>query len=251
MNTNEFALFDEAEKKLPDCTGLPIGFLLKSVYLKARRHLWGKVADRRARLVWTTSAVSDADGPTANVRNYLDQQTIRTVLGQLTQGKKLGRACEVGSGYGRVILVLKEFADKVVGYEREQDLVDIAARLNPEIEFRRTENLAAISDSGYDLAMTCTVLQHLTDEMASRVCEVLRSLAAGGHVLIIEKTAAFRITENTTAGDGFISRNRSVEQYSEFMKPFRLVRTWERKLEPTYGNPQPGTCLLFAAPSVP
>ena len=64
-------------------------------------------------LVWTVGAISDADGPSGNVRNYLEQETIRDILTDLTQERRLARACEIGCGYGRVIMVLKEYADYV------------------------------------------------------------------------------------------------------------------------------------------
>ncbi|HSP17213.1 MAG TPA: class I SAM-dependent methyltransferase [Thermoanaerobaculia bacterium] len=248
MNSNEFRFFSESEKRFPDCTSLPIGLLIKSLFVKARRRSWGRLADRNARLVWTTSAVSDAEGPTANVRNYLDHCTIRNILTDVAGGRKLSRACELGCGYGRVIMVLKEFADYVTGFEREQVLVDVASGLLPEITFQRVDSLATVQDEPYDLAMICTVLQHLTDDEARRVCEALKSLARRGHVLIIEKTEPFRITTNIEQGSQFISRDRSVQTYEDYMRPFRLVRTYERHVEPSYGNPSPGTCMLFQSP---
>lgn len=59
---------------------------------------------------------------------------------------------------------------------------------------------------------------------------------------------AISITENTTDESDFISRARSVEVYSEYMAPYKLVQAEPRLVEPTYFNPRPGTCMLFQAP---
>lgn len=251
MNENEAKLFSAAERALPDATQLPATFLLKSLFVKVRRHLGGSLLDSSSRMIWTLDAVSDASGPTAGVRNYLDQRTIRNIVSQVARTTTIRRACEVGCGYGRVIMVLKEFTAQVKGFEREEDLVRIARTLLPDIEFERVPALTEVRDSiEYDLAMMCTVLQHLSDDEARRVCNVLRSLAPRGHVLLIEKTDPFHITDNTTDGARFISRARSVDTYTEYMKPFTLVSVTDRILEPTYANPRPGSCMLFRSPEL-
>ena len=246
MNLTEFKLFSEKEQSLPDVSSLPSQYLLKSLLLKVLRKI---SHDPKSRMVWTVSAVSDAHDHTATVRNYLDQRTIRQILADLTQKSKIERACEVGCGYGRVIMVLKEFADYVKGFERESHLVEIARTLQPDIEFECVHSLLEITEKvPYDFVMTCTVLQHLTDQEARQVCSVLQKLAPQGHILLIEKTDPFNITDNIEDGARFISRARSVETYSEYMLPYNLLMTLDRVVEPTYPNPKPGKCMLFASP---
>lgn len=188
-------------------------------------------------------------GPADNVRNYLERRTIRKILADVGGGRRLGHACEVGCGYGRLIMVLAEFADHVKGFEREPHLVDIGRRLLPGVAFERVDALTAIDDkTSYDFAMTCTVLQHLTDAEAREVCAVLRRLAPEGHVLLIEKTAAIGTTAGAEDGSQFLSRARSIETYQQMMQPFKLVLHRDRVVEPTYFNPTPGQCMLFASP---
>jgi len=157
----------------------------------------------------------------------------------------------VGCGYGRLTMVLKEFAQKVAGFEREKNLVDIARPLLPAIEFYHVESLDKISESGmqpFDFTMTCTVLQHLTDDFCQKVIEEIKRIAPNGHVLLIEKTEPIAITTNIKDGASFISRDRAIETYTRLMSPFRLVATAKRLVEPTYYNPHPGTCMLFRSP---
>jgi protein-L-isoaspartate O-methyltransferase len=246
MNKNEARYFTAAERLLPDLTTLPIALLAKSLIVKIRRRTAGRLLDLHTRMVWTRELVCDAEGPAAGVRNYLEHRTIRALLTQISQERPIRRACDVGCGYGRLTMVLQEFAAEVTGYEREADLVRIASALLPGIRFENVAALTAITDSKpYDVAMTCAVLQHLTDAEARQACAMLRNLAAGGYVLMIEKTEPYLITENTTDRDRFISRARSVDTYEEYMKPFVLLSVTDRVVEPTCPNPRPGMCMLF------
>jgi trans-aconitate methyltransferase len=146
-------------------------------------------------------------------------------------------------------MVLKEFADSVKGFERERHLVEIARSLLPDIEFECVESLTRIEDKEpYDLVMTCTVLQHLTDADAREICGVMKRLAPEGYILCIEKTEAINTTANTEDGTQFISRARSVHAYQDLIQPYELVVVRDRVVEPTYSNPRPGTCMVFTSP---
>lgn len=249
MNLKESKFFSTRELEWPDCTGVPASLLMKALWVKLRRKLVGRWADRGTRFVWTTTMVSDAYGPADNVRNYLERRTIRAILADLSRKRPLKRACEIGCGYGRVTMVLKEFAEYVKGFERERHLVDIARALLPEIEFECVDSLTNIEDkTSYDLVMTSTVLQHLTDETAREVCALAKRLTPSGHILCIEKTESVNITENAEDGSKFISRARSFEEYERLMHPYTLLEARPRVVEPTYSNPRPGTCMVFASP---
>ena len=248
MNENELSFFDPTERELYDATSLPPGYLLKTLFVKFRRKTYGKLFDRKARLVWTVSAVSDAVGPKDNVRNYLERRTIRTILKDIAEKFPVQSACEIGCGYGRLIMVLKELAPKVVGFEREMDLVNIAERLLPGIEFYNVKSLDTISKvhSGtFDLVMVNAVLQHLTDEFCQKVLDEAKRLVPKGHVMLIEKTEIIAVTDNVTDGNHFISQSRSIDTYAKYMHPYNLVSTKPMIAEPTYFNPTPATIMLF------
>lgn len=237
---------DEAGRA--DCSHYPARQLVQALLVKAVRRVQ-RVFSPPTRVTWTPRGVSEAEGPAANVCNYLERRTLRSLLTRISGGNRLNRACEVGCGYGRIVMTLKEFADEAVGFEREPQLVKIARALLPDVNIVQIESLDKLPDPGpFDFAMTCTVLQHLTDEHARRVCAELKRLVPNGHVLIIEKTEAISVTENTTDEASFISRARSVDTYADYMAPYRLVHTQPRVVEPTYHNPRPGTCMLFQAP---
>lgn len=233
----------------PDVTLFPARDLVAALFVKAGRRV-KRLFVPPSRMVWTVRGVSDADGPTANVRNYIERRQLRSLLERAAGGRRMKRACEVGCGYGRLVMTLKEFADEAVGFEREPQLVEVARTLLPDVRIERVESLDALPDPGpFDFAMTVTVLQHLTDEHARAVCARIKSMVpSGGHVLLIEKNEEIGTTKNTTDAAEFISRARSVETYAGYMAPFKLVHTEPRRLEPTYFNKKPGTCMLFEAP---
>ncbi len=248
MNSNEMNYFFKTGLPAYDVTEIPITTLLKSIYVKCRRKTWGRFMDKDARFLWTVSAVTDAVGPAYNVRNYIERNTIRRFLKYISTEANLTSACEIGCGYGRVIMVLREYAAKVIGFERETELIEIARTLLPDIDFVNCNNLSNISTVSpvqFDFSMTCTVLQHLTDDHCSAVIHEIKKITSHGWVLLIEKTEDILTTQDIDYGNKFLSRARPVSQYEELMKPFILVRQESRVLEATYNNPAPGTCMLF------
>jgi protein-L-isoaspartate O-methyltransferase len=92
------------------------------------------------RLVWTPSEVVDVDGPRAMLRAYLEQRDVRTLLTTRHRGR-VAAACDVGCGFGRMTSLLGEFADAVVGFEREPALVATARALLPGTDVRAIERL--------------------------------------------------------------------------------------------------------------
>ncbi|MGA1870261.1 MAG: class I SAM-dependent methyltransferase [bacterium] len=251
MNEKELRSFTPSERRFPDCTNLPTLYIFKSLFIRIRRLLWGRFLDKNYRIVWTMTAVSDAYGQAANVRNYFERKTIRAILSDINKKHKIIRACEIGCGYGRIIMALKDVVEYVKGFEREPDLVEIARASLPDIAFECVESLTAIhDDKPYDFVMTCTVLQHLTDSYAQEVCSVMKKLAPEGYILIIEKTDSINVTANRDNEKQFISRARSVETYEKMVQPFRLVDIRDRIVEPTYSNSHPGKCMLFVSPAI-
>ncbi len=92
------------------------------------------------RAVWQQQHVVDVRDAAFAARTYLEQADVRAFLGRATGTGRLGVACDVGAGYGRMSVVLSEFADRVIGIEREAHFVREAAsllRLSPSCTWRR------------------------------------------------------------------------------------------------------------------
>jgi SAM-dependent methyltransferase len=219
--------------------------LLRELVRRAKARLTG--AASHGRQVWTPADVIDADGPELSMRSYLEHRDIRKMLADIPAGRR-GRGIEIGCGYGRLVIVLEEFFSEVWGVERETGLLDIARALAPTIKYA---NPAALEDlSGVpgpvDLAMTFTVLMHMTDADARKVLDAAKAKAKGGWVLIVERTDEGKALGNNADSAEFMDHGRSIAVFEQWMKPFRLVRTMPRVIEPTYERKDNGHYMLFS-----
>lgn len=198
------------------------------------------------RQVWTPADVIDADGPELSLRSYLEHRDIRRLLSHIPENRRK-RAMEIGCGYGRLVVVLEEFFPEVWGVERESSLLEIAKTLAPTIRYA---NPAALEDlSGVpglvDFAMTFTVLMHMTDADARKVLDSAKAKAKGGWILLVERTDRGEVVGDNSDSAKFMDHGRTVEVFSDWMRPFRLVATLPRTLEPTYPRKDSGTFMLF------
>jgi SAM-dependent methyltransferase len=201
----------------------------------------------RRRLIWQPEHVVNASGAAFAARTYLEQTDVRQMLSHVAGEVKVAAACEVGAGFGRMTVVLTEFAHHVVGLEREHHLVAEARRLWPAIGFAQVETLASlpIGTATCDLVLSFTVLQHLRETVvADAVKEITRILKPGGHVLACEET------DPTVGGDADESREiftqgRPVSGYAQLFPDLELLDTRPRRVERTYPSADVGTYMLF------
>lgn len=206
------------------------------------------------RLVWTPAEVVDVDGPRAMLRAYLEQRDVRELLSSETRGARVAAACDVGCGYGRLTPVLAEFADRVVGFERETGLLRIATSLQPSVEFRAIESLRALpaENHAFDLALIFTVLQHVPEPDVLAVIDEIRRIAApGGYLLLCEETDATLEAGDRARADLGYTCGRPVETYQNWLMPWTLLATRRRSIEPGYPRADVGTYMLFGGPESP
>jgi SAM-dependent methyltransferase len=197
---------------------------------------------------WTFQHVVDVSYPAFAARTYLEHADVRAYLTRASTRRPIARACEVGCGYGRMTVVLGEFATDVAGFERQPEFVDEARRLHPRITFHGVASLDRLpaSDASFDFAMTFTVLQHLTDAAARRtIAEIKRIVDPAGSILICEETDTTQVAGEIENDLGMCTIGRRVETYAEWLAPFRLAATSPRRIEPTYPRPDVGTYMLF------
>ena len=196
---------------------------------------------------WSVNEISDAVGPSANLRNYLEQRDVRKCLAEARARRPIARAVDVGCGYGRLTMVLSEVAAEVIGFEREEALVRTAASLLPHISFRSVSSLGQLPcSSGFaDFGMTFTVLQHMRNADALSAIAELKRVVGNGSVLLVEETDPAASDNDPVAGEGGLTVGRAVETYQEWMQPFRLVKQFAREIEPGYPRKDVGTYMLF------
>ena len=202
------------------------------------------------RLVWTPSEVVDVDGPRAMLRAYLEQRDVRTLLATRHRGR-VRAACDVGCGFGRLTSLLGEFADTVVGFEREPALVATARALMPAIDVRAIERLAQLpaADASFDIGLVFTVLQHVPEPgVLDVVAEILRIMKPDGTLLLCEETDVTLEAGDREHGELGYTCGRAPEVYGRWLSPWRLVAAKPRVIEPDYPRPDVGSYMLFVGP---
>jgi SAM-dependent methyltransferase len=204
------------------------------------------------RLVWTPHEVVDVDGPRAMLRAYLEQSDVREFCAKVSTAGHLSAACDVGCGFGRLTPVLTEFAERVVGFERETSLLSIARPLQPAIDFRAIDALERLpaEHASFDLGLVFTVLQHVPEpDVRAVIDELRRVVMPAGHLLLCEETdAALEAGDRAAAHLGYTC-GRSVATYEAWLAPWKLVATKRRRIEPDYPRADVGTYMLFAGPA--
>jgi SAM-dependent methyltransferase len=202
------------------------------------------------RLVWTPTEVVDVDGPRAMLRAYLEQRDVRALLAMRHRGR-VAAACDVGCGFGRLTSLLGEFADSVVGFEREPGLVATARALMPAIDVRAIERLAQLpaADASFDIGLVFTVLQHVPEPgVLDVVAEILRIMKPDGTLLLCEETDVALEAGDRAHGELGYTCGRAPEVYGRWLSPWRLVAARPRVIEPGYPRPDVGSYMLFAGP---
>lgn len=200
------------------------------------------------RKTWTPTDVVDVAGPSALLRNYLEQRDVRAYVQQAAARHAIHRAYDVGCGFGRLTPVLAETASEVVAFERETSLVEAARQLLPAFRIEHVSTLEHLPapKASTDFVLTFTVLQHMPDARADGVLsEIRRVLAPGGHLLLVEETDVTLEAGDPERADLGYTRGRPVDWYVEHFHPSTLVATSARVIEPGYPRPDVGTYMLF------
>ena len=199
---------------------------------------------------WTVDEIVDVEGPEFTVRTYTEQAGVRRYLEQIARREPLHQVCDVGAGYGRMCLVLNEFCDHVVAFERDKDLAGKGRFLQPEVEFRDVVSLEELpaTDGEFDFALVFTVLQHMTHQAAAAtLAEIRRIIRVGGHVLLCEESDETYIDGDPNDHTRYFTFGRSADRYEAWMAPFELVDKSPRIIERGYSRPNVGDYLLFRA----
>ena len=204
------------------------------------------------RVVWTPGLVVDVDGPRAMLRTYLEQRDVRELCASIGLPLPLASACDIGCGFGRLTPVLTEFAEHVVGFERETELLNVARSLQPSIDFHTIESLRRLpaDPASFNLGLVFTVLQHVPEpEVAAVIDELRRTVRPDGHLLLCEETDATLEAGDRSAAHLGYTCGRPVATYETWLAPWKLVATRRRSIEPGYPRADVGTYMLFAGPA--
>jgi len=136
----------------------------------------------------TPKKADQYNDPTHNYLHYWDGRDYENAAEQiaikrLLKGKHFQHAVDVGGGYGRLCLLLEDYAEKVTLAEPSQQQLDIAKdflRHHPEIDRKLTQadNLV-FEDNSVDLLTMIRVMHHLPDPSVE-FSEIHRVLSDNG-----------------------------------------------------------------------
>lgn len=142
-----------------------------------------------------TSKLNKADQYNDPKHNYLhywderdyEQASEEVMLHKMLHGKKFAKAVDVGGGYGRLSVVLRDYAKQVTLAEPSQQQLDISKEFlegKPKVDtvLAQAEKLP-FDDSSIDLAMVVRVIHHLPDPVPAFE-EIHRILKKDGYFLI-------------------------------------------------------------------
>lgn len=119
-------------------------------------------------------------------REYEDASE-RIAIKKLLKGKHFRHAADIGGGYGRLCVFLKNYADKVTLAEPSQQQLDIAKDFlkdHPEIDRKLTQADALQFDNNeLDLITMVRVMHHLPDP-STEFKEIARTLSDDGTFIL-------------------------------------------------------------------
>jgi len=130
--------------------------------------------------------------PTHNYLRYWDGRDYENAaeniaIRRLLEGKEFKHAVDIGGGYGRLCVLLEEYAKKVTLAEPSQQQLDIGAEFlkdHPRVERRlmQVEHLD-FADGSVDLYTMIRVMHHLPDPKIP-FAELARTLSSDGYIIL-------------------------------------------------------------------
>lgn len=182
---------------------------------------------------WAAEGLHDAKGPDLAVRSVYEARLLQRAL-RLANPQRGKLGIELGAGYGRLTPVLADYCDKVIGFEREPALVQAANAKHRDCTFTQIEVLwdLPLETSSVDIAMTFTVLQHMSNDDADRVLgELDRVVGSKGIVVLTEDYADIADDESKFDKKHLFTVRRPVTYYHSRLRNFQLLGDFDRILE--------------------
>jgi ubiquinone/menaquinone biosynthesis C-methylase UbiE len=166
-------------------------------------------------------------------RDY-EHQAELLALRRLLSGNRYQHAADIGGGFGRLSVVLTEYADQVTLVDPSTQQLDLSREIFPGQPFERKLAEAAklpFDDGSIDLAIMVRVLHHLPDP-ENELAELARVLRPGGHAVVEAANSAH-------AGRRMAALLRR-QRISVDPVDIRSVQSWRRGSAP-YVNHHPRT----------
>jgi ubiquinone/menaquinone biosynthesis C-methylase UbiE len=151
-----------------------------------------KATDKSSAKAAAKKKADQYNDPNHNYLHYWDGRDYEhhaeeVAIRRLLKGRHFGHAADVGGGYGRLCLLLEDYADKVTLAEPSQQQLDIAKDFlkdHPEVDRVLTQaDDLQFKDGSVDLLTMIRVMHHLPDPTVE-FSEIARVLSDDGYAII-------------------------------------------------------------------
>ena len=160
--------------------------------------------------------------PHFSSRLYCEVKLLQKAMAE----RKFDKSLEIGCGYGRLTPWIMEYSREHYAVEPEKRLFNDAKLLHPKANFYNTAaQKLPFPDNLFDLCVTWTVLQHIPPEEQIKAAREIKRVA--------KKSATIIIAEETGTLQGETVWFRTVDDWAELFKPWKLVWSADRILEET------------------
>lgn len=150
------------------------------------------LTDKNAKTKGPKRRADQYNDPSHNYRQYwrgreYEHAAEEIAIRRLLRGKHFGSAVDVGGGFGRLCLLLENYADKVTLAEPSQQQLDLAVEFlkdHPEVKrLKMQADDLKFKDGSIDLLTMVRVMHHLPDP-AAEFAEISRVLSSDGYAII-------------------------------------------------------------------
>jgi len=169
-----------------------------------------------------------------SARLYCEVSLLKKALANRTFDNSL----EIGCGYGRLTPWIIQHSKRYYAIEPEKKLFNDAKLLYPQTQLYnvKVQNLP-FPNNFFDLCVSWTVLQHIPPEEQAKATDEIKRVA--------KPTATIIIAEETGTFQGDKVWFRSLDEWSNLFKPWKLVWQTDRVLEETSKNKSHGKVMRF------
>lgn len=163
--------------------------------------------------------------PYTLARTAIEHRQLRKLISMfMTSFHVQSRVAEFGCGYGRNLDLLREFANEVIGWERDEELATIAKDIWKADKMISVGQgvLTEFCPRALDMVLSYTVLQHIIDDEECKkvAANMQNALEFGGTAIICEE-------QDKSLRGSVVGRTQS--EYCEMFNKCKLIHVETRK----------------------
>lgn len=202
---------------------------LGKIFPRSRWATWGLNVIKRDGLVTFRNGnfvAGPENRPEFCARQYHELSTLSAAIRRYIDGETVSAALEIGCGYGRLTPWIAGFVDEMHAIDPDEWALEQVERLYPEIATeQKTAGSMSFPEDRFDLVVSWTVLQHVSEEDIERTTTRINEVLGPGCIALI--------TESVGEYDGPKTWGRSESEYARLLD-MELVHSVPKPVERTF-----------------